>query len=151
MLYIQMMLQWLRLLYGRFLCLLVLHSAWIGTVNKVLLLLSLILVTSCSNPLSGLVGGPQVNTNAQVGATNSQTIGQTKNETTKVVRSQARVIDTGDKDTKVLTSEARDIVVNESKTDYWLLLLALIGWLLPSPGEMARITRSWFTNKKDQA
>lgn len=114
--------------------------------NKALLILVLSLATACSNPLTDLIGGPQVNTNAQVGATNSQTIGQTSVSNTRLVRPQAETISTGDTSSKINATEIRDVTVNE--TDYWLLLLALIGWLLPSPGEMARSIRKMFTKEK---
>jgi len=72
-------------------------------------------------------GGPKVNANAQVGAENNQAI---------TVGIADRV--TGDKTTNNETVKAdsvETVVVNEIGFQY--LLLLLLGWILPTPSQMA--------------
>lgn len=44
--------------------------------------------------------------------------------------------------TRVNATEVQTVVVNEVPT--WVILLLVLGWILPSPGEMGRIIRGWF-------
>lgn len=93
--------------------------------------LIIVLLASCSGlggaALSALVGsGPSVNANAQVGKTNQQGINVTSQAPTVTVRPQSRV-DSIDQST-----------TNNVDIPPWVLLLLVIGWLAPSPGEIAR-------------
>ena len=99
-------------------------------------------LTSCSgtSPLSLLTGGgPNVAANIQAGKTNSQTIGTTENYAPSVsIRPNSRVdsIDQSKTENTVGTSE--NVTINNVSP--WMILFALIGWILPSPNEIAR----WF-------
>lgn len=103
-------------------------------------MIALLSLASCGGgPLSLLTGGgPNVAANVQAGKTNTQTLGNTSITENRIIRPQARTIRQGD--SRVTADEVRTVVVNESPM--WLILLAVIGWLLPSPGEIGRqVTR----------
>ena len=111
--------------------------------RTLLLLLVLMSIISCSKvPLSLLTGGgPNVAANVQAGKTNSQTIGTTNNVAPTVsVRPNARVdtIDQSNSTSQVSTERVETIVVNELPV--WMVLLfgLLCGFVIPSPGEIAR-------------
>lgn len=101
------------------------------------LLVFTFMVGCTGNPLSLLTGGgPNVAANVQAGKTNTQTIGITNNEQAPTVslRPKARV-DSIDQSEKV---------TNNYTADPWLIVLLILGWLLPSPNEIARgITKLW--------
>lgn len=98
---------------------------------KVLFLL--VLVGACS-PL------PMVNTNAQIGKENSQNVGQNNrygdqnlsSQVTRVEQSQGQTI-------RVKTEAVEKVVVNEMPI--WVIVALVIGFLLPSPNEIARNIR----------
>lgn len=54
----------------------------------------------------------------------------------KIVRPQARDIRQSQDTNKVQADRVETVVVNELPP--WILLLLILGWLLPSPGEMGR-------------
>jgi len=116
------MLRSLKFLSGRSLLLLVLLSVLSLTPS------------SCSKlPLSLLTGGgPNVAANTQLGKTNSQTVGTTKSNT--VTES---TVETVDQSTNEVKTEKVD-TVNIQQTPIWMILLLILGWLLPSPGEIGR-------------
>ena len=98
-----------------------------------MLALGLILtLSSCSGSQvlkSFLGGGPSVSANVQAGKTNTQSVGQTTvndNKANKIVQS------TG----KVSAEKVDNVTVNE--WNIWLIVLLVLGWLLPSPGEIGR-------------
>jgi hypothetical protein len=106
-----------------------------------LLLASMLILSSCgTSPLSLLTGGgPNIAANTQAGKTNSQTIGKTENYSPSVsIRPNSRVdsIDQSRTENAVGTSEN----VTIHNVSPWMILFALLGWILPSPNEMAR----WF-------
>jgi hypothetical protein len=113
---------------------------WFGLSSRTLLLLLVLIggvsLTGCGKiPLLG--GGPNVAANTQVGKTNTQTIGtSTVNGDQKLVRPQARTIKQTQDTTRVKTDQVENITVNEIPP--WVILLLILGWLLPSPGEMVR-------------
>jgi uncharacterized protein HemY len=43
---------------------------------------------------------------------------------------------------RVNATEVQTVVVNEVPA--WVILLLVVGWILPSPGEIGRIIRGWF-------
>ena len=117
-----------------------------------LLLLALMLTVSCSKgPLSLLTGGgPNVAANVQAGKTNSQTIGTTNNISPSVsLRPKARVdtIDQSNTNTKVSSDRVETVVINE--VPVWVVLLLILGWLLPSPQEIARVLLKVFKRKSN--
>lgn len=113
-----------------------------------LLLLVLMLTVSCSQIPQFLTGGgPNVAANVQAGKTNSQTIGTTNNVAPTVsVRPNSRVdtIDQRNTTTRVSSDAVETVVVNEYPP--WLILAfgILCGFLIPSPGEIARGVLSLF-------
>ena len=83
--------------------------------------------------------GTNVAANTQVGKTNSQTVGTTENYAPSVsIRPNSRVdsIDQSKTENTVGTSE--NVTINNVSP--WMILFALIGWILPSPNEIVR----WF-------
>ena len=94
-------------------------SVWIGLVS----------LAGCgASPLSLLTGGgPKVAANTQVGKENNQTVGVVSN-----TRPQLRVeapVDTVVQDTST---------TKNTEVDPLMLILLILGWLAPSPREMAR-------------
>jgi len=111
------------------------------------LALPLVFLTACGGPLDLLTGGgPNVAANVQAGRTNSQTVGTTENLQQKIVRPQARDIRQSKDTNKVQSDSVSSITINEIPA--WVILLLVIGWLFPSPGEIANNISKWWTNKK---
>jgi len=99
------------------------------------------------NPLSLLSGGgPNVAANTQLGQENEQTVGlRTSNEQT-IVRPQARDI-TQTADEGVKAEKIDNVTVQNIPP--WVLVLLVLGWLLPSPGEIGRKVRSLWQKTQD--
>ena len=101
---------------------------------------NLLLVTGCtaSDVLKGLVGGgPQLNANVQAGKTNSQTLGTNKNNSPTVsLRPKSRVDTIDQSSSEVRNDKVEYQTINEIPV--WVILLLILGWLLPSPGEIGR-------------
>ena len=120
------------------------------TVSKrmVYLVLLLVALSGCSalGVLSSLSGGPQVNTNAQVGQDNQQTLGQTNNQ--RLSNVQADRVEQSSGDTSV-KSDKVDVVNINQQVPIWVWVLMILGWLLPSPNEIGRGLRSLVRNKEN--
>lgn len=107
-----------------------------------LVFVSLLLMGGCgSNPLSLLTGGgPNLAANVPVAV--GKNVEQTQGISIKTaapsvsVRPNSRV-DKVDQST-----------TNNTTVDPWIILLLILGWLLPSPNEMARWTRNLFKKGK---
>ncbi len=101
--------------------------------------LGLLLLVSCGTPvgkLAGLAtGGPNVAANVQAGRTNAQTLGSAEFSDQRVTRSQARSIEQSAGRTGVRSESVETLIVREDPPA-WLLLLALIGWLAPTPRQI---------------
>ena len=101
--------------------------------------LGLLLLVSCGTPvgkLAGLAtGGPNVAANVQAGRTNAQTLGSAEFSDQRVTRSQARSIEQSTGQTGVRSESVETLIVREDPPA-WLLLLALIGWLAPTPRQI---------------
>jgi len=113
-----------------------------------LVVIALLVIPACSslNPLSLLTGGgPNVAANTQVGKTNTQTIGTTNNVEQTLVRPQARTIRQSNDTSKVQADSVQTVVVNE--VPVWVILLLVLGWLFPSPNEIARHIKALFIRK----
>ena len=110
------------------------------TLLLLLVLIGGVSLTGCSGTqaLSLLTGGgPNVAANTQVGKNNLQTIGtSTVNGDQKIVRPQARDIRQSQDSNKVQADRVETVVVNE--VPMWVILLLILGWLFPSPGEIGR-------------
>lgn len=105
--------------------------------------LSLLLIcaalASCSQ-IAGIVGGalgggPSVAANVQAGRTNAQTVGQSTVSDQKIEATEARNIEQSTGDTRVRTESVQTIIVREDPPP-WFLLVTLLGWLLPTPGQI---------------
>jgi len=103
------------------------------------------LLLGCSSLPLGLLtgGGPNVAANVQAGKTNSQTLG-----TTKIVEQKTNSGDIKSVDSKVSAEQVGKVTVNEAPV--WMVLLLIVGWLLPSPNEIARWLINLFKRKKDK-
>lgn len=95
-----------------------------------LLFVGLTLITSSCSPLdlakTVLGGGPNIAATAQVGKTNTQGVNVTSEAPSVTVRPKARVDNIDQRTT------------NTTNVDWWIIALLIIGWLAPSPGEIAR-------------
>tara|TARA_R110002020_G_scaffold94019_4_gene226613 strand:- start:3923 stop:4309 length:387 start_codon:yes stop_codon:yes gene_type:complete len=109
-------------------------------VRVTLALLSILLLSNCTslNPLSLLSGkGTNVAANTQIGKTNTQTIGTTKNTEQKiVVETLTGEIEQSNDDNKVSTKSVDNLTINEIPP--WVILLLVLGWMLPTPQEMGK-------------
>jgi hypothetical protein len=109
-------------------------------VRVTLALLSILLLSNCSqlNPLGFLSGGgTNVAANTQIGKTNTQTIGTTKNTEQKiVVETLTGEIEQSNDDNKVSTKSVDNLTINEIPP--WVILLLVLGWMLPTPQEMGK-------------
>lgn len=115
-------------------------------MRRLVSLLSLLVLVNCGGPLSLLTGGgPNVAANVQAGKTNSQTVGQSRVTEQKIVRPQARDIKQTSDVNSVSADRVENVVVNE--IPIWVVLLLVLGWLMPSPGEIARWIRGLFNKK----
>jgi hypothetical protein len=105
-----------------------------------LVCLALMFIVSCSS-LPKLLphNGTNVAANTQLGQNNSQVLGQVNTNTyaaqavqtpaTNVEQSQGQVIE-------VRADNAKSVTYNQ--TSKWLIIVALIGWVLPTPQQMVR-------------
>ena len=95
-------------------------------------LLVALLLSSCGLstllPLGGS-GGPTVNSNAQIGAENRQSVMSVENTT-----SAGRDIVTKE----VETGKVENLDIINTNIPPWVMLLLILGWLLPTPTEMVR-------------
>jgi hypothetical protein len=103
---------------------------------RVLLLAALLALSGCGGPLSLLTGGgPNVAASVQAGKENTQ----------QVVAVQQKTEAGRDIIQKTSPVEAENIEeVNIQQTPMWILVLLILGWLLPSPNEIARWIRGLF-------
>lgn len=98
-----------------------------------LLMGSLLLSVSCSslNPLSFLGGGgPTVNSNAQIGKENRQSVVSYEKKS-----SAGRDVVTTTKE--VEAGPVEELQINNTNIPPWVMLLLLLGWLLPTPNQIA--------------
>jgi hypothetical protein len=102
------------------------------------LLLLVLLLTGCgASPLSLLTGGgPNVAANVQAGKENTQqaVANQTRTDAGRDVIQQS---------SPVIADQIKE--VNIQQTPIWMIVLLVLGWLLPSPNEIARWIRGLFT------
>ena len=103
------------------------------------LILACAALVSCTK-IAGLVGGaltgmPDVAANVQAGRTNAQTVGAAQFSDQRIIRPQARSIEQSAGRTGVRSERVETLIVREDPPA-WLLLLALIGWLAPTPRQI---------------
>ena len=95
-----------------------------------------ILLAGCSGLPSFLTGGgPNVAANVQAGKENTQqaVVKQERIEAGRDVVQQTN---------PVVANEVKE--VNIQQTPMWMIVLLVLGWLLPSPNEIARWIRGMF-------
>jgi hypothetical protein len=117
----------------------------LNRLKTIVVAIALLVLPACSglNPISLLTGGgPNIAANTQVGKTNSQTLGTTNNVEQVLVRPQARTIRQSNDTSKLQADTVENVTIND--TPMWIIVLLVLGWLLPSPNEIARTVRSWF-------
>ena len=101
-------------------------------------LLIALLLTSCSsiNPLSLLTGGgTNVAANTQVGKENKQAVVTYEKETNT---SAGRDVITTEVIKEVEAGPVERLDITNTNIPPWVILLLLLGWLLPTPGQMGR-------------
>lgn len=107
---------------------------------RLLILLTIVVVTisSCSglSPLGLLTGGgPNVAANVQAGKENTQQVvaNQVRTEAGRDVIQQS---------SPVVAENIKEVTIQQ--TPLWMLILLVLGWLFPSPNEIARWVRGLF-------
>ena len=80
-------------------------------------------------------GGPTVNSNAQIGAENRQSVMSV--EQTEEVTAGRDVIQT-EVIKEVETGKVENLDIINTNIPPWVILLLILGWLLPTPTEIAR-------------
>lgn len=113
-------------------------------------LAAVLFLAGCGASPLGLLtgGGPNVAANVQAGAENIQSVGQTEANDLRIVRPQARSIEQSTGETRVRTEVVDTIVVNEVDWRYVALIALLAGFLIPSPGEIARGTLALVSGRR---
>ena len=87
--------------------------------------------------------GTNVAANTQVGKTNSQTVGTTTNVAPSAsVKATTASVDQSNTSNRVSVGTTEKVTVNENSA--WLIVFALIGWILPSPNEIGKWFKSLF-------
>lgn len=103
---------------------------------KYLVLCLFLLLSACGGPLSLLTGGgPNVAAQVQAGQENTQQI-VANQTTTKAAR------DVVQQSNPIIADQIREVTVQQ--TPVWMMVLLVLGWLLPSPNEIARWIRGLF-------
>lgn len=100
-------------------------------------------LAGCGKGLASFALGsalPDVAANVQAGRTNVQAVGVTDMTDQRLIRPQARNIEQSAGETGV-RAEAVDSVTVQNGPPPWVVLLLVLGWLAPSPGEIARYLR----------
>lgn len=104
-------------------------------------LVFLVFLAGCSGGLGAITGaltggGPNVAANTQIGKENVQGVSQDVSGTQAIISVQPAARPTN-----------AETIVNNNEAPVWVWLLALIGWILPSPSEIARTFTGWFKRK----
>lgn len=123
-----------------------LYGLSLRTLRWLLVCSGILLMVGCSNPLDLLMGGTNVAANTQVGKTNTQTIGTTKNLEQSIVRPQARDIRQTSDTNKVSADRVETVVVNEYPA--WLIIAFAVALFLDSPIRMVQDLLGAFKRKK---
>ena len=108
------------------------------------LLIVLVMIAGCSPIGLPLGGGPNVAANTQIGRENTQTVGQDSRFQPEV-KTEASIETVEQSRNEVKTGPVENLQVTNIPP--WVILLLIIGWLLPSPGEMGRTIASLFRRR----
>jgi hypothetical protein len=138
--YSQVTYRWLKSLSGLSSLSVPSLSVWTGGVRLVAFIGLMSLLSACMTPLSLLTGGgPNVAANTQIGKENNQGINidyqAPAQSTIPQIRPEGNVNDINQ-------------VNNISEINPLMLLLLILGWLAPSPGEIGRGIVSLFKRKE---
>jgi len=101
-------------------------------------LVLVLFLSGCGLSTLGLLGGsdgPTVNSNAQIGAENRQSVMSV--EQTEEVTAGRDVIQT-EVIKEVETGSVGSLDIINTNIPPWVMLLLILGWLLPTPTEIAR-------------
>lgn len=120
-----------------------------------LVLAALLALAGCSGLPAAVVkgalgGGPNVAANVQAGRTNAQVLGQAQVADQRLIRPQARQIEQSAGETG-LRAERVERVTVQREAPPWLWFLVIAGWVLPSPGEIARQIGGLFNRRRADA
>lgn len=124
-----------------------LNSSYGQSLRSWLLLLVLIgstnLVIGCKGPLSLLTGGgPNVAANVQAAKTAVQTVGSSVvTGDQKIEGSSGHMVQIQEQQSKLTAENVDKVIINE--TPVWLIIFLIVGWVLPSPQEIARLIKKW--------
>jgi len=108
-------------------------SVSLKTIGSLCLIL---LLSSCgltSLPFFGGGGGPQVNSNAQIGKENKQAVVTYEEEKTN---NAGRDVITTEVLKEVETGTVEDLRISNTNIPVWVMLLLILGWLLPTPTQI---------------
>ena len=111
-------------------------------IRILLIILLTTLISSCSQIPSFLLGGggPNVAANTQVGRENYQGVTTSIDNSNRPVLQPEGPVDTVQQDNST---------TNNTEIDPLMLILLVLGWLAPSPNEIARGIKSLFVRKRD--
>lgn len=108
-------------------------------------LVLVLFLTGCTSlsPLSllGGGGGPTVNSNAQIGKENRQSVVSV--EQTEEVTAGRDVVQT-EIVKEVETGTVENLDITNTNIPPWVILLLILGWLLPTPTEIVRSIGDFF-------
>ncbi len=103
-------------------------------------------LSSCSGlPLGLLTGGGGTNAaaNVQAGKTNNQTVGMSEQTSQEIkVETVQGTIQQSKDSNSVRTERVENLTINQIPV--WAILLILLGWILPTPQQMAKEVMQWF-------
>lgn len=108
-------------------------SVSLKTIGSLCLIL---LLSSCgltSLPFFSGGGGPQVNSNAQIGKENRQAVITYEEEQSN---NAGRDVITTETIKEVETGTVEDLRISNTNIPVWVMLLLILGWLLPTPTQI---------------
>jgi hypothetical protein len=112
--------------------------------NRLSILLVTLMIAGCSPVGLPLGGGTNVAANTQIGRENTQTVGQDRRFQPEI-RTEAPIETVEQSSNEVKTGPVENFQVTNIPP--WVILLLIIGWLLPSPGEMGRSIATLFRRR----
>ena len=107
-------------------------------------LLVILMIAGCSPVGLPLGKGTNVAANTQIGRENTQTVGQDSRFQPEV-KTEAPIETVEQSSNEIRTGAVENIQVTNIPP--WVILLLIIGWLLPSPGEIGRSIATLFRRK----
>jgi hypothetical protein len=91
-------------------------------------------------------GGPNVAANVQAAKTATQTIGSTTvTGDQKIENSSGHMVQIQEQQTKLTAENVDTVTINE--TPIWMIVLLMLGWILPTPNQIAKSILGLFKRK----